>query len=329
LDFKTPRKGRAFTLDVKKRLSSNEFEQVSMALAIFPLSPDNQCIPPYPGVPYKHTNTPNASASCYVDGTQGAFDARRYPQLYNPRRPWLPFHDLPTTFAWDSINCDIMTSVDYFRWNKPGNPSRDGHWLIRRLGELFSKRELMESEFRGLVYQAEKLADALWWFNDKESRSHSLDMPWFNTLDWDTVLGWSSWIEGRDQVGYLLQYVAELKALNRWLRATIELIRPRQTNNDLLDHSLMGTWASTITCKGDWTLLLRNKVPIYIITSIPPSHPISSHLVPGNLDGDERYRENIFDVEHSLEPFWLFKHSHVPEALPSLDLASAGILPTN
>jgi hypothetical protein len=65
---------------------------------------------------------------------------------------------------------------------------------------------------------------------------------------------------------------------------------------------------------------MRSGAPIYIVTRVPKSHPICSKLVRGNPDGDERYRINSFDAEHSFTPYWLSRHAYEHVGIPDWEL---------
>jgi hypothetical protein len=47
------------------------------------------CLPPYPGVAPSNANDMTIGGHGFMDGSLGRFDFRWYPQIYNPRRPWL------------------------------------------------------------------------------------------------------------------------------------------------------------------------------------------------------------------------------------------------
>lgn len=327
LDLKTPRVGRAIKHTVRQRGISGEYVLVNIYLAMFPAHPSIPFVPPYSGVAHIDANTPNTSTSCYIDGTRGAFDYRRFPQLYNPRAPWRGFHDNLLTLEWQPNVCENLTVVDFFLWNQPGNPNAGGYWALHRLRELFLRREVMENEFTRLVHAANQARHPPQFCTG--SPWDSFDMPFYDPLEWDDVRKWSNWIDGRDLLSNSLQYVAELKAFNRWFRTIVEpdLSSPREPSP--IDMSLMGVWASTITQRAEWEFLRYNGVPVYIVTNIPDLNPLRSIVITGNLDGDERYRSNAFDATHSLESYWLIRHKKEYPLLPDLNLdLCADYLPT-
>ena len=286
---------------------------------MYPVSPLTPHVPPYPGAQYENANMPNSPAACYSDGSRGAFDARRYPQLFDSRRPWLVFHDSSLHLTWDKTTCELMNPTEFFEWNQPGNPGCGGRWVINRLDALFSQRERMESQFSQLVHRCRSPGCSMAAFVDQHHLKASFDLPYYDPLEWADVRQWSTWGEGRERLANTLQYTAELKTLNRYLEYLLDLeLNPNQAHTP--DHSYMGAWATTIATNEDWKLLLRLPVPLYIITRIPKGHLLHRNLTPGNPDGDERYRLNTFDAAHSFTPHWLVRSNNAHQAVPDMDL---------
>ncbi|KAG8824501.1 hypothetical protein FRC17_009081 [Serendipita sp. 399] len=325
VDLCTPRVGRAFRFDahlVKRSGPKSSLSEVSIPIAMFGACPSINAIPPYPGVPPKFSTTPNCDVSCHVDGTYGAFDARRYPQLYDSRRPWLPFYDNPASLAFDPTCCEVASPNDFFYWNEPGQPSHDGSWVHRWLHSLFSRREHVEARFAHLVSIAAKL-NGLRSFNGPSQHHATYDLPWYDPLSYKQAKKWRYWLDGREPLSYTLQYVAAMNTLNRWLQAQIDTQKWGWSDWDkeMPDQSLMGAWASTITRQEDWLFLMRFRVPVYVVTRIPSDHPSSRQLQPGNLDADEHYRMNAFDSHHRLGPSWTTRYRHLHSFVPGLRLA--------
>jgi hypothetical protein len=314
INLETPHVGRFFLYSAHKGTSENIFILVSIPLAMFPASPSISFVPPYPGLPFRQSNTPNTAAACYIDGLRGAFDERRYPQLYSPRRLWIVFHDLLPSLAWNPDCCEVFNPTEYFVWNQPGNPSAGGCFVLSCLDALFSKREEVESEFAARVRQLNPATDI---FGDVESVRTLFDMPFYDPLDWADVIKWSTWGEGREALLNMLQYVSEVKTLNRWL-ALVANVGPQPHTGEIPppNSQYMGTWAPTISRSEEWQWLLHCSVPIYIITQIPKAR-VPANLLPGNPDGDERYRMNTFDADHSFDLYWLILHSRSPVEVPN------------
>jgi hypothetical protein len=323
VDLKAPRVARFFSYNAHEKTGENTFSPVSIPLAMFPASPSITFVPPYPGLPSLQSNTPNAAAACYIDGSRGAFDERRYPQLYNPRRPWIVLHDLLQSLSWDPAYCEVFNPTEYFMWNQPGNPSAGGRFMLSRLDFLFSKREEVEREFATRIDQLDPDCDMAF-------AQESFDMPFYDPLDWEDVIKWSTWGEGREALSNTLQYVSEVKTLNRWLALMDYLgTRPDTAKIPRTSFRYMGTWAPTITREEDWQWLIHCAVPVYIITRIPKSH-VPANLLPGNPDGDERYRINSFDADHSFDPYWLIRHPRSPVEVPDTPLeCGASYMPSS
>ena len=180
----------------------------------------------------------------------------------------------------------------------------------------------MSEETARLMAEAVELGWVMKWFTDSELRHGSFDMPYYDPLDWSDVLNWRTWLDGRDKFGYSLRYTAELKAFNRWLAIMIDCAAGRAPppRYPPPDPNLMGVWVSTVSRQEDWALLQEGRVPMYAITRIPDSHPLMAHLVPGNPDGDERYRGNDFDADHHFPIYWLSRHASEHPILPNLGL---------
>lgn len=322
LDLTSPRVGRAIRCSLSQRTSQHA-DTVEINVALFSTSPLILNVPPYPGVPPVDADAPNRVKSAYVDGTRGCWDARRYPQLFNPRRPWLPFHRHIESLQWTPDYCEYFSPCEYFCWKNPSRHSSGGSWGLSRLNVLFSAREETEAAFVSLKRDAFVLGSQLP-FNDSSKRLELYDLPFYDPLTWEEVLGWDTWLDGRDRLAYTLQYVAELKALNIWLRRQTEWVRRGFTEPQPSDKSYMGTWAPTLTSKQDWDFLIAYCVPIFVATRIPENHPLLSQVTDGNLDGDERYRQNSFDANLGLKPCWAVDKSSAPDdvfpLIPDLQL---------
>ncbi|KAG8783022.1 hypothetical protein FRC15_005905 [Serendipita sp. 397] len=321
VDLRTPRVGRVFCYSTYVKDPTGSLRGRDIPIAMFGACSSLTSIPPYPGVPPKFSSTPNSTISCHIDGTYGAYDGRRYPQLVNPRSLWMVFHDSVASLSYNPTSCEVNSPNDFFYWNHPGDPSRDGSWIHRRLLDLFTRREVVESEFARLVELAAKFY-GLSRFNDSAQRHAVYDLPYYDPISFSDALMWRSWTDGFGSLSYTLQYVAGMKALNRWLQAQIDSQKFGWTEWEVEkpDPLLMGGWASTITQHDDWLFLMRFRVPIYIITQLPLEHPLLTRLQLGNLDADERYRSNAFDSQHRLEPYWLTHYQHLHSFVPGLRL---------
>jgi hypothetical protein len=222
--------------------------------------------------------------------------------VYNPRRPWLPFHRHVECLKWDPSICELVSPCEYFKWNQPSEPSHGGSWGLRRLEKLFSKRDTAETNLRRLIEDAVQYPEQIQFINPSVCNA-IYDFPWFDPLEWEDACGWTTWVEGRDHISYTTLYVAEVQAINEWLTAQLETVR--SVRRTVFPLKYIGAWTPTLNRKEDWEFLMSRRIPLYIITRIPAEHRLLRDCVEGNLDGDERYRTNIFDSEHSLENFWI------------------------
>jgi hypothetical protein len=255
--------------------------------AMFPLCPKYRHVPPYPGLAPETFEEWAHPSTCFSDGGLGRWDPRRYPQLWNPRKPWLGYH--PN----NDNNSYRFSVLDFWYWNDTLNPLAGGHWDRTAIERLFGEREEVEERLH-------RLAGA---------RSHGVlssrpyDLPYFDRLDERDTIRWKTFREGRDALGRTIRYVAELGALCTWLWLKLDIISQQQKGmwppkEPPLSASsnYLGVWAATINSSDDWQEILHNRLPIFMIFSIPPEHPLTTLVRPGNLDADERYRQNHFDA---------------------------------
>jgi hypothetical protein len=303
LDLNTPRVGRVFKLFHNPESFLHKLRYDTAVIAMFPASNDITDVPPYPGVPPATLNNPMHPDWCHINGTQGAYDGRHYPQLFNARAPWLPFHDNPQSLAYEASKCEIQPVDSFFKWNSPGSPAHGGYWIKRRLLDLYSQRERYEMELCKLMAAAAKKMAPIP-FNTPLTRQQ-YDLPFYDPSELEDTAKLTTWANGREIIAYTAQYTAEVKAINRWLRAQLQWLEPEQPQwSSTSDVELMGTWSPTISSEAEWQFLRYSRIPIYIIIVVPPSHALSKTMVSGNLDGDERYRNCSLEWEHSLKPLW-------------------------
>ncbi|PVF91791.1 hypothetical protein CPB86DRAFT_820202 [Serendipita vermifera] len=331
VDLNSPRVGRAFEWQPP---DSAHYIQ----LMIFPEHPANPLCPPYPGCPPRDFDSPQNSATCFSDGGLGKWDPHYYPQLFDPARPWLPYHRAPRPVSWwyehsvlQTIRGEVVSGAhdrplvpfylpvtEFFVWNRPGHPDKGGYWRQDLLASLFVARTTAE---RTLLSNLDQLHEYEQGFDLKPFK-----LPWYNHLEYDQARQWTTWQEGRDAIGRTCLYTAEIEAFANWLWALHSMWRNppyREPSQKPLIDEFMGAWAVTITSKEEWMALHRGLVPLYIISQVPSSHPIVPTLRSGDLDAGERYRKNHFNSAHempntilSLPKFSFVKalhHNAVPE----------------
>ncbi|KAG8823082.1 hypothetical protein FRC19_004641 [Serendipita sp. 401] len=316
LDLSTPRVGRLINIYIIKKVGDHQTQE-AIPIALFPADPSNKKVPPYPGVEPISLSTPMNEDSCFIDGSKGCWDPRRYPQLFNPRRPWLAFHVIEWDRRWGTPWPERGEPLDLFVWNSPGEPNLGGTWSHLFLRVLWARRKEVEGHFVSLAKDASTYCPDLC-FDDPERLAESYDMPWYDPLDLETTLQWTTYLEGREKLGHMLLYTAEMASLCHWLSCRIKFAQGKEYKK-IID--VMGTWAPTILKREDWEFLKYCHVPIYIITRIPEGHPALTAVAPGNLDADERYREDGFDAAHNLAPTWGYGYYNMfkPMNLPPLD----------
>ena len=324
VDLLSPRVGRAIAVKHGAARFYGLLHVQSTPIALYPASSEIPFVPPFPGVSPAWIYDPSHPESCFVDGTLGAFDHRHYAQLFNHRCPWGPFHDNPLSLDYHASSCEIQTVGAFFIWNQPGNPTRGGRWSKQRLLDLFRQRDRYEGEFHALMH--EPVADEFQKkFRDATQRARDYDLPFYDPLEYTETLQWGSFGEGRDRLAHTLRYTADMKAIVRWYQAecAFQNFRGDSTTLPPPNPDIMGTWAPTIDTKRRWTFLMHSCVPIYMIARIPSGHPLLNQAIPGNLDADERYRKNEYDVEHSLQEEWHAPLCNTFESFPLLPLETA------
>ena len=286
-------------------------------IALYPACDKNTLIPPYPGVVPQGIRDPSNSVSCFSDGTLGCWDPRTYPLLYESTRPWLGFHKapfvMPLTRPQEEFVQDVfgnyrrvsdlrrehpeyLPATEYYHWNAPGEPWKGGTWdryLISRLfcarrnAELFALSALQEYE-KGVGY----LLDL-----------SNFERPYYDELEWEDTLVWVSWAEGRDALARTSRYTAEMDALGNWLEHMCKRLTGRPCEMRARTDLYMGVWAMTISATAEWDELRHAGVPIYVGHEVHPGSALIAQARPGDLDADERYRQNSYNFTHQM-PNW-------------------------
>lgn len=249
-------------------------------------------MPPFPGRSPDRFEDWAEPTAIFTDGTKGCWDFRRYPQLWDPMRPWRAFARLPKSWNHPELP-ELWPVTEFFKWNNPSTSASGGYWLPSRIRRLFDRRTLVEER----VYQRFKACKNLVDF-DKFKQS----LPWFDPLDLETASEWNTWREGREWIARTTFYIAELHAFEHWMETEAEhqssmLVGKWPPNVSFpRPQGLMGVWAQTIRCRAEWEKLLHAGIPVYFLMEVPPSHPLIRSASDGNLDADERYRHNAFDA---------------------------------
>jgi hypothetical protein len=219
----------------------------------------------------------------------------------------MPFFLLVQELTPEAVqgNVEVLPVTSFFQWNAPGSPDHDGSWIRPLLIDAFCARAMAEAGLEGSIHQLERIMGQP--FDLSQFR-----LPWYDTTEERAALQWKTWREGRDSLGRTLLYTAELKAMTRWVGA-VELHWVAQKNKTPIVMTaprldLMGTWGATIQYRSEWEMLAIGGAPVYIISVLPDTHPSFHHVKPGNLDGDERFRQNAYDAAHNrMNPFWRFQ----------------------
>ncbi len=329
VDLEAPRVSRVFQWN----------EDLTINLIIFPADPSNRLIPPYPGPAPKELDDPNSPSTSFTDGTLGKWDPRFYPQLYDPCRPWLPFHVAPRLASvgcrngrWGSLMCEArpeyhrtleyLPVTEFFQWNVLGKLGRGGCWNRGKIESLFLRRLHAEDQALQCFEEAKKVDP---FFPDHSS----YNLPWYDGLSYEDTLSWLTWQEGRDALGRTCRYVAEITALADWMLAKVRHVNVEEPKRESNWENKMGTWASTISSMSQWRELYVGRVPIYIIGKIPSAHPmLKTSLMVENLDNGERLRQNPFDSAHRCYKDWQsIPCFHYKQSMSSCNLSALNKLP--
>lgn len=283
VDFTKPRVGRVIVKDAD-------------IFALYPADPANRYCPPYPGVLPRGMDDPHDPITCFSDGSLGKFDPRFYPQVFDEKRPWLPFHKGPHSLVepdlwqWFGGLPHYLPANCFFHWYCRGDPTKGGRWNYCLLGHLFRARRLSEG--------AVDIQLQVW------ERHHgipidmtSYTLPAHDTLTYEQTEKWSTYQEGRDAIGRTCRYTAELQAMSMWLHHFRAFVRddPKPLNSTPLYYQ--GTWTSSQFSKQDWKILNRAQVAVYILAMVPYVYSIS----PGTFDGGEHLRVNALEGQHGVK----------------------------
>lgn len=280
IDLQSERVGRAFHV---------ENLNTQVMLAAYPACPNNPHVPPFPGQRPPVFDLWGQRESCFDDGSLGRWDPRRYPQLWDRRRPWLGFMECPLSYE-DEEKPELWLPVSCFNWYNRDTPLQGGYWNARKLEQLFGLRDDLERHIQRLL-----TGDANW------VNFQCYEMPWYDPIPLKVALRWKTWREGRDWLSRTLLYVAELKAMISWLGSMCfeREVKKRgkwpAKSQIPADPSFMGVWAQTIESTEEWHFVTLAKLPVYVLMRLEPDHTLASIAVPGSLSADEHFRINPFD----------------------------------
>jgi hypothetical protein len=285
VDLEEPRVGRV----VKHGTSS--------ICALFPASSSTAYCPPYPGLPPCGLDNPHDPVTCFTDGTLGKFDPRFYPQVFDSKRPWLPFHLGP-----GSVNdCPLAYSpaCSFFHWFSPSEPAKGGRWKREDIGSLLQSRGRAEVNLE-MQLDAYKRANPL---DPLDTTAWTL--PVHDMLTYEQTERWTTYQEGRDAIGRTARYTAEVRAICRWLHHFRAIARDHLPPEATVTWPLtfQGTWTSPQLDRRNWDIMNRAYVPIYILAELPVTHPLT--LLPlSTFDAGEHLRVNPFEGVHGVGNTW-------------------------
>jgi hypothetical protein len=257
-------------------------------------------VPPHPGhLPPKNTLREYAHPSLiFTDGSLGKLDFMRFPQLYQVGSPWWGFVSLPRPNGHLHATLEQHNVTEFFQFpHRSCYPILGGRWNLQLLEDALDHRNSCESQLMEKLKLSPAVAKTL----EDQFRD---TLPFFDPLEMRDCRRWSTFVDGRDALGRTLRYIAEIKALARWLD---ELERqypivppgspppprvpPVSTRSDLI-----GVWTGTIPSQSDWSFLRRSGIPLYSLFKLDPAHPLRDYCGRGWLDNDEQYRQDPVDI---------------------------------
>jgi len=256
----------------------------TQAFAMISLRPSIQRIPPHPGVRPSELDEFGHPYYILSDGTWGPYQPSRYPQEFDYRRPWLPFHLFPDRRNWCPM--ELLNPTEFFDFRGVRDDMTGGQWRISSLRTLLNYREEQEKKFLAALNAiGDPHGDAL-----KENFGQAL--PFVDDLTEATIATWRTWPQGRDVVGHMLRYVGELGAIVRWLA---EVKRQRSEGGPtVISTDLMGAWVGNVERSEHWEFLHSSPLPLYGLFRLLPDHPLHALTTLGTLDNDEFYRTDAF-----------------------------------
>jgi hypothetical protein len=203
---------------------------------------------------------------------------------------------LPRPKGHPETTLEQRNVTDFFQFPlRPRYPISWGRWDHQLLEDALDYRNVCESQLM------EKLSPSI--VNTLEDQFRDT-LPFFDPLEIRDCYRWSSFVDGRDALGRTLRYIAEIKALARWLDelerqhpvvppGSPPLLRaqPLSTRSDLI-----GVWTGTTPSQSDWSFLRISGLPLYSLFKLDPAHPLCNYCGFGWLDNDEQYRLDPVDV---------------------------------
>jgi hypothetical protein len=272
----------------------------SSTCALFPASPDNVYCPPYPGLLPCGLDDPHDPLTCFTDGSLGKFDPRFYPQVFDSKRPWLPFHNGPGPIGpINDLPIAYSPACSFFHWFSSSEPAKGGRWKRELIAILLRSRRNAEVsvEVELEIYRRANPLDPL--------DMTAWTLPVHDMLTYEQTEQWTTYQEGRDAIGRTARYTAELQAMGRWLYHFRAIVRDRSSPSALSPspRSSQGTWMSPQLDQRNWDIMNRASVPIYILAELPSAHPLTQ-LPLSTFDVGEHLRVNPFEGIHGVGNTW-------------------------
>lgn len=253
-------------------------------------------LPPHPGARPSELQEFLHPSYITTDGSQGPYEARRYPQLFDHRSPWLGFHSFHPMQSARPLH--YRNAVSFFDWIGINEDNMTGgSWNMEMLEGLLDERRWEERQF------LEVLRD----FGDPEGtvlkKHYGPALPFFDSLSLEEISGWRCWSDGRDVLGHTLRYVGEIAAMRRWL-SEVDQQRRNPTSAILADQGLSGVWIGSIASIEDFSFCFHAPLPLFGLFTVQPRHHLYSQGIEGGLDNGESYRTDPVLSQLTGFPTW-------------------------
>jgi len=192
---------------------------------------------------------------------------------------------------------ETYNATEFFQFPQFNSyPILDGYWILSRLELLLRHRGTLEKELIKRV--SPEMAKTL-------TTQFGDTLPFFDPLEMSDCRRWRTFVDGRDALGRTLRYVAEIKAICRWLdelKRQYPTVPPGSSPPPAaqvlpLRSNLIGVWTGTISTQRDWKFLQLSGLPLYSLFKLDSDHPLCQYLGLGWLDNDEQYRLDPVDVK--------------------------------
>jgi hypothetical protein len=209
-------------------------------------------IPPYPGLP--PCIFPDEPRYGFIDGSLGRFDFRRYPQVFDEQRPWLPFVLNPNN-GLDNEHLEYHCPLTY--WSSTG-------WDQSFIDALLTRH--LDVMIRVAVTIKQRNRHGHKWLKSK------FKLPTMVKIGSEHIAS-ADFATAVQLIGNTQRYIAEISAVLPWLETEPWPKNPKVIPDlqQMPDHRYQGCWLrSKILPPHFEETLIQGAVPVYILMKIRP-----------------------------------------------------------